>query len=329
MTVPAKPESAPITSRERTRAIALRALREQGELVGAQRIRDEIGYGSLQTINEELRKVRKEWADRLERSFSLPELPAELALEATGFLQSLWERTLQHAHQAFDQERQGLANAEIAQQGQISSLQQLIASQQAENAALHAAADHSAALFHEQGQSLTLLRQELDHLRQQQEQDREDSRQAQQATEIACQQEIKQAVTKQRQAETQLSLLNDDLMATQKTHQKMVAQLKESQHKSLREHSLQLDLLRQKSNVQATGLAVATERLAIASDQIAQGTEQASNQQQKITDLEKLLNTKNDELATANQELTGLRAAYAESKQNMLDLLQRLPSAQK
>ena len=69
--------------------------------------------------------------------------------------------------------------------------------------------------------------------------------------------------------------------------------------------------------------------LPIANDQIAQGTEQTSNQQQKITDLEKLLNTKNDELATANQELTGLRAAYAESKQNMLDLLQRLSSAQK
>lgn len=249
-----------LTTRERTRAIALRWLREQGELVGAQRVRDELGYGSLQTINEELRALRRELATRLERSLALPELPPALAADAAAFLQSWWEQALTQARQESEDERAAWQAKEEGWRQTLAERDGALMELARDREVVERQLEQTEQLVAEQGRSLELLRAELAQLRQQQQVEREAAAQCQQQLEADTQALRDQLEQQARQAASQLTLLNDERLAQQAQHEATVAALRQSQQRELRDQAAQMELLRRKVATQGNELALAQER---------------------------------------------------------------------
>ncbi|MDN0077692.1 DNA-binding protein [Crenobacter sp. SG2303] len=321
------PSPAPRTTRERARAIAERILREHGELAGAQRVRDELGYGSLQTINEALRELRRDWAARLERSLSLPELPAPLAADAAVFLQDWWQRSLDQAQQGYAAERDAWARErEEAAAQRAATEQALVAAHQAGHQ-VRAELQRAEQLIAEQGRTLVLLQDELARLREQQQAEQQAAAQQRQQLAAELHDAREQAEQQQRQAATRLALLNDELLALQARHDQEQAQWQQREQRERREQAAQRELLQQKVASQAQALAQAEQRGLGLQEQLDTLQQQRDAERHQAAAQQQSAAAAQAALGSVQAELERAAAERDEARRLLEVLLQRLPPA--
>lgn len=321
---PTPPTPTPVVStRDRTRTIALRLLREQGELVGAQRVRDELGYGSLQTINEELRLWRRELATRLERSLALPELPPALAAEAASFLQAWWERCLEHASAEADAERTDWMAKEAGWQTTLAQRDELLDQLERDREHSDQKLAQSERLVEEQARSLELLRAELAQARQQLNDEREVAA-AQQRQHQEESQGLREQLDRQaRQAATQQALLNDELLARQTQHEAALGALQQTQQRALRDQAAHTELLQHKIAAQSRDLALSQEKQSQAKQQVDTLTAELARVRQAGDALQQREQTALAQLSALQQALSRASAERDEARRLFEQFLAR------
>jgi len=321
------PPPAPRTTRERARVIAERILREHGELAGAQRIRDELGYGSLQTINEALRELRREWATRLERSLALPELPPALAADAAAFLQDWWQRSLDQAQQGYAAARDAWAREREEMAAQRAATEQALVAAHQAGQQVRAELLRAEQVIAEQGRTLALLQQELAHGREQLQAEQQAAAQQRQQLAAELHSAREQAEQQARQAATRQALLNDELLALQAYQEQEQAQSQQREQRERREQTAQRELLQQKVASQAQALAQAEQRALALQEQLEALQQQRADERQQAELQQQGAATAQAALGNVQAELERAVAERDEARRLLDALLQRLPPA--
>lgn len=283
--VPLRPDE-DMNTRQRTRAIAMTALVEQGELVGASRVRQIIGHGGLGIINDELKKFRIEAAENMRAGYlrvACPEPVQELAGE---LITKLWEKSYEIATGLFAAEKEAL---QLSKELSERTAAEAVELQHELTIRLDGALERCALLetaLADQRLSLDQARDEVARLTQSLAETVESHETKVSAMVSTHERQVAALQSEVGKVSAFNELLKEDLANSIRVSEEEMAKVRSAHANELRERDGQAEIVRRKSANLSAELTVNREALVAAQDRIAELEDRERALQSKLANRE-------------------------------------------